>query len=429
MKHWILFALIGLPTYLFAQCETFSSATYGKEARRNHVIYRQYLKSEDYTNAFEFWQKAFKIAPAADGKRTTQYEDGVSLYLHLWENETDTIIKQNYIEKVQELYAARIECYDEKGYVLGLQAYDMYYVDYDNLKTFQLFQEAIDLTKDKTEQYILPAFAVITTTAFAKENISTIVFQETYQDIIQLADEKTLVSVEEIFAPYTDWLGCAVNTAIVKQQYQEKQNLTIEECQSFLRQLTFSNCPNTDELVIILKDKIKALSPKIAPPVVSIQTQVKQLLKQKAYKEAVNLLESEITKVSEPKQADIYYQIAVIRYRNLKQKAHARVYAQKALKIRPNWGKPYLLIGDMYAASSNNCGKDNWEKRAVIWSAMDKWKMAKKVDTSISELANQRIQKYRPYLPTKEDGHMKSIALGSSYLIKCWINEKVIVQY
>src|SRR5690625_663681 len=61
-------------------CGTFDDIRYGDDAITAHVLYRDYLKREQYERAFPCWKKAFSIAPAADGKRTTHCTDGVICY-------------------------------------------------------------------------------------------------------------------------------------------------------------------------------------------------------------------------------------------------------------------------------------------------------------------------------------------------------------
>ena len=77
---------------LLGQCESWVGADNKDEGENAHSIYRQALKGNDFTTAFEYWQQAYAIAPAADGKRDYHYLDGVKIYVHLWQNETRKIV-------------------------------------------------------------------------------------------------------------------------------------------------------------------------------------------------------------------------------------------------------------------------------------------------------------------------------------------------
>ena len=71
----------------------------------------------------------------------------------------------------------------------------------------------------------------------------------------------------------------------------------------------------------------------------------------------------------------------------------ARNYFREALKLNPSNGRPYLSIAAMYAASANNCGDTNFNKRAVYWLAADEAKKAARVDPTLSEVQQQICSK------------------------------------
>ncbi|MDV7399764.1 hypothetical protein RZS08_50585, partial [Arthrospira platensis SPKY1] len=55
-------------------------ASQADEAETNYVLYRDFLKGGDYTKAYELWQQVYAVAPAADGKRPTVFNDGIYFY-------------------------------------------------------------------------------------------------------------------------------------------------------------------------------------------------------------------------------------------------------------------------------------------------------------------------------------------------------------
>ncbi len=127
------------------------------------------------------------------------------------------------------------------------------------------------------------------------------------------------------------------------------------------------------------------------------------------------------------RKADILYLIAGKMYQKGRL-AEARTYAYKALESRPNLGKAYLLIANMYATSANSCGGgDPFGARMVFQAALDKAYKAKAVDPSISAQANRAIGSYGSKAPSKEDVFNKGVAPGSSWKINCWIGETVRV--
>ena len=67
-------------------------------------------------------------------------------------------------------------------------------------------------------------------------------------------------------------------------------------------------------------------------------------------------------------KSKILYKIAT----NFKKKGRygqAKSYFMKALRANPSMGRAHLAIAAMYAKSANDCGVDNFSKRAVYWLA------------------------------------------------------------
>jgi tetratricopeptide (TPR) repeat protein len=111
-----------------------------------------------------------------------------------------------------------------------------------------------------------------------------------------------------------------------------------------------------------------------------------------------------------------------------KEYAQARDQARKALQMRPNSGEPLLLIGGMYAMSSDICGDDEIAKKSVFWVAVDKFNEAKRIDPSVAEEANKLISTYRQYFPADERLFFHNLKAGDSYRVECWINETTTIR-
>jgi len=97
----------------------------------------------------------------------------------------------------------------------------------------------------------------------------------------------------------------------------------------------------------------------------------------------------------------------------------------KAAKLREGWGRPYMLIGDMYAKASRTCGEDAYTRGLAVLAAIDKWAYAKKVDPTVAEEANRNIARFNKYIPPKDDAFMQSKKEGDTEKVGCWIGETV----
>ena len=106
----------------------------------------------------------------------------------------------------------------------------------------------------------------------------------------------------------------------------------------------------------------------------------------------------------------------------------ARSTAYKAMELKENWGRPLILIGDIYAAASKDCGSNIFEKGMVFSAAIDKFIQAKNLDVTLVDAANKKIATYSNYLPSVDEAFFSSAKEGSTYQIGCWINESTKVR-
>ena len=120
--------------------------------------------------------------------------------------------------------------------------------------------------------------------------------------------------------------------------------------------------------------------------------------------------------------------MASIQFRKLSQYSDARRSALKAAELREGWGRPYLLIGDMYAKSSRKCG-DDWNQRLAVLAAIEKYRYAKNVDSSVTDEANNKIGIYSKSKPTQDMGFMRGKKEGDALTVSCWIGETVRLDY
>jgi len=123
--------------------------------------------------------------------------------------------------------------------------------------------------------------------------------------------------------------------------------------------------------------------------------------------------------------------MASIEFRKNKSYGSARTMARKAAQLNPSWGKPYSLIGDMYAQTARSCG-DSWNQRLAIIAAIEKWQIAKGKDLSddVRGDVSNKISRYvSKHLPDKEEGFMRGAKPGSSAKCGCWIGETVKVRF
>lgn len=129
-------------------------------------------------------------------------------------------------------------------------------------------------------------------------------------------------------------------------------------------------------------------------------------------------------------KAKYHFSIASILFRKKNKYSEARKEALTAAKENPTWGRPYILIGDIYSKSARGCG-DSWNQSLAILAAYDKWSFAKskELSPSLTEDVDKKLGRYRQYFPMQDDGFMRGVKKGATQKVGCWIGESVKVRF
>lgn len=152
------------------------------------------------------------------------------------------------------------------------------------------------------------------------------------------------------------------------------------------------------------------------------------LLNDKAGKsqDALKYYEESITLETDSyKKAKILYKIA-LKFKKSGRKSSARSYAKKALSYQPSMGRAHLLIANLYAASANDCGTTQFNKRAIYWLAADVARKAARVDESIKKVALKTAESYMGRAPSKTDIFTEGNE-GTTISFDCWVKGSVKV--
>lgn len=152
-------------------------------------------------------------------------------------------------------------------------------------------------------------------------------------------------------------------------------------------------------------------------------------LKNEKWSEAMTYYQSAIDQEADPLlQAKDYLRLAFA-HKQTGNLSSAKTACLDALSSDPSFGKPLLLIAQMYAGSAGACGNNAFEKNAVYWAAIDKLYRAKRIDESLTASADKMINAYLSGIPNKSISFQFGHVDGERYRIACWINETVTVRF
>jgi len=388
-------------------------------------------KNTSVNDAFGPWRKVFLKCPAA---RLGTYVDGVKMLKYYIKREKDADKKNGYIDTLMMLYDARIENFGKEGFVLGRKGVDLYQMrikDYE--EAYAILTKSVELEGDASYPDVLVFLMRATKKMIDEGKIGEDMIFDNYELSSKIIEtnieankdnerklsnwENVRGNIDLIFEPFAT---CEAIIKIYTPKFEENPE-DVKMLSKLTRLLDKKKCTD-DQLYFDATVKLYELEP--SPE--SAYLIGKMLMKNQQYGEAIDYLKEGENLEDSDDRADSYLYIAEC-YRNLKSYASARTYALKSANERPNDGNPYIMIGDMYAASKN-CGSTDLEKKAVYWVAVDKYYKAKQVDPEIAEIANDRIRSYSIYFPPKEDIFFHNLNEGEEYLVECWINEKTKVR-
>ena len=156
----------------------------------------------------------------------------------------------------------------------------------------------------------------------------------------------------------------------------------------------------------------------------------KQAVKNKDYDKAIKYFEEAANMETDPaSKAEDFYMIALLNF-DQKSYSKAREYALKAASANASYGQPYILIGQMYAATVKSVfPNDGVLARAAYNAAIDKFEKAKQVDESCIDEANKLISTYRAHLPSTEEVFMHpDLEKGKAFTVGGWIGESTRIR-
>lgn len=461
LRNFLILTLITswTATGLNGQCQTWNDSSKKDQAENAHVVYRPFMKEDDLTKlsaenfkiAFDNWKTAYEIAPAADGQRPSHYVDGRQLLKAQMQKETDAAKKKELADWVMRLYDEQIQCYKNEGYLLGRKGFDMFYTPgYGYSRTtFETIVKSMEIGGDATEYIIYDPLGQVMKYLYTSKQLPKDEFLKVYEQAMKIADYNI-----ENNKKYSEYYKSS--KAIFESHFKEIEN-DIFDCTYFKEKLLPSYKENPEDLEVIkyvyvtlhdrgcddsdpevaeLKTKYEVLAAGINAKLEEERRinnpcyDATQLQKEGKFEEALARYQqcADAGEQDDQTMAQVYYSMAFIQTWELGQYQAARNNARKAASLKGDWGKPYILIGDMYSKTTRTCG-DDWASRLAVLAAIEKYAYAKSIDPEVADDANKRIGNMNGSRPDGQEGFMRGVKEGQKATVPCWIGETVTIRY
>jgi tetratricopeptide (TPR) repeat protein len=404
------------------------------ECQKSLSLYREYVKQKSYEEALTYWRRVYSICPVSS---KNIYIDGVTLFRWQIDREKDVARRDLYIDTLMQIYDNRIKYFGERGQVLGRKGIDLLryrrgeqqYIQ----EGFNILDESVSILKGKSAAPTLATYFTATVSLFKLNALDAGRVVEIWGKVIPYLDEGAAKNPTDKTYPevkgsvMANFIACGAATPASLTKFYEPLVTAKPDDLALLKEVTsaFVNINAENEALYI---KAAELLYAKEPSADAAYKLAKLLSKQESFQKSATYYKEALDKETNPElRAKYYFELAKVTT-NLDNAPQARSYALEAIKLKDNWGDPYLLIARLYANSSSTCGTKNIEKYSVFWAAVDKCQRAKAIDPNVAEEANTLINTYSNYFPKREDAFFEGFTDGQTYQVGCWIGESTIVR-
>ena len=451
MKMFTMLCALSLgTTAVFAQkgVEDGSRFGHGEDSLRclqNISIYSEYVKTDNFTDAYKPWMAVFTEAPLA---QVSTYTNGAKILRALIASSKDGAQQKKYLDELMAVHDQRIKYLDglnqlvrtptTKGSILGMKAHDYIMFSGANIdvnKAYQMIKEAVDLEKATSDYFMFQDLMDISSRKLKSDDTHKEQFIQDYLTASGYADEALKAATKESDKKLLKTAKDNVDAYFINSGAASCENLqaiygpkvnqnktNLDYLKQVINVMQMLKCTE-EEAYFVASEAAHAMEPTAATAAGCAYMYYKKgdLDKSVQYFDQAIELEQEAEK-----KADYAYSAAVVLF-SKKQLSKAKQYANKAISYNGNYGKAYILIAQMYASSPN------WSDEAALnkctyFAAIDKLQRAKSVDPSVAEEAQKLINTYAGHTPKDEDLFFLGLKKGNSVTIGGWIGETTTIR-
>jgi Flp pilus assembly protein TadD len=407
---------------------------------RDVSLYEEYYRQQNFQLAYAPWREVFLNCPQYS---QNTFIRGAILIKMKYAEETDIARKEAWIDTLMMVYDQRIHYFgtqtqSREGSVLGLKAIDLYqYRPNDVANIYEIARRSVELEKNASQPGVLLVYmqslAMLIEASLkqpadilmAYDEVMTIVEHNIKNHAQSQLYEQARPNIDLIFEPFAT---CENIVTLFGPRFDRTPE-DVELLEKVTSMLSRAGC--TDSRLFF---RASQNLHRIKPTAQSAFMMGRMENSNENYREALRYFDQAIELY--PTEAERFTALllaADISYRQLRQFPQARNYILRAAQADPRNPRPYLLLGEIYAASASQCGDNDLTRSVAYWAAVDKFIQARNIasaenDQQILERANQLISTYRQYFPNKEIIFFYGLSEGNSYRVECWINETTTVR-
>lgn len=392
------------------------------------TAYQELLKAGKTGESYDIWNEAKKNCP---NENEAVYTDGVQILQYKIDNATTPEEKEKLVRDVLKLY----DQYN-KNFASSIPDFEVY-------KAMALVNNKIE-AKDEIFTFLDNGFTKASKNVTDAKAIYT--YFSLYSERFNAGDKKiTSNSVLEKYSMVNALLTQLQASHPENNNYKTAQNsinnlikeiATCENLADFYTKNLEDNKENTDWLTSSLvslsgKCSAKPIFLTLAEKLYSIKATSKSAefmalanLKQRKFPEAIKFYNESAELQSNPSEkAKTYYTLATGLLANDLPKS--KEFLNKALASDPKMGKAYIFLAQLYANGAKDCGKTDFERKAIGYLAIETVKKAGIVEPRLKPTSDKMATDFTAQSLTAAE-ISKAKMNGKSLTLGCWINETII---
>ena len=420
-------ALVSLSTTLFAQKYGPTPAD-SLKCLESLSLLQTFVKQKSYDEALPYWEQAFTICPAAS---KNIYIYGVQIFRKRVKSAADDAQRKERVDSMMMIYDTRITHFNQECFVLGRKGVDMQRYQKEDIEAvYNTLKRSIDGCANKSEAPIISSYYKALYDMFKAEKVEKELLLTEYvrlQKIIDFNVEKNCgkgdakkdkrckqyqAAGEKMNDVFFRIAECPEIEDIISKM-MTAASADMEVCKSALKILTKKGCDGED-IYREVAECVHVDSPthESAYALGIIYT------KKKDFSGALKYMEEAINLCDGCADVEKYFEKAGQVASAMGAVGKVRGFANQLLKVNPNNGEAYILLGDAVVAKYGKCG-DEVQDWGVNWLAYDYYSKAKAVDSGVVAKAQKRMGGCRTRFPEKSKAFFHELKAGESISVTC----------
>lgn len=419
----------------------------------NISIYTEYVKTNNFQEAYEPWKKVFEEAPCA---QAATYTKGIVILKNLISKSKELEPRKAYADELMAVYDQYLKYIPQlnlilknplKEYrILGQKAHDYitYYPKMDAKQGREMLMKSLDAGGIDSEYYLLGDLMKVSSSIFKADETFREDFIQDYLYASELIDKvygkaidteypseekanemisavtKTKDNVDAYFVN-SGAADCDQLKNIYGPKVEENKS-DIEYLRKVVAVFSLLNCTESD-VYYAAAEYAHNIEPTAGTAAGCAYSYIKRGNSAKALEYFNQAIELE---QDNAKKADLNYKAAVTANAN-KQLGLAKQYVSRAIGLNGRKGSYYILLANIYAAAPNWSDKPELNP-CKYYAVIDKLSRAKSVDESVASEANRLIGIYKEHTPDPANLFFLGYKQGDNIHVGGIIDEDVTIR-